>query len=822
VIAKLLVANRGEIAARVLRTARAMGIATVAVFSDPDRDAPFVAQADEAVPLGGATPAEAVRRAPAPSRRASALAESYLRVDAILDAAERTGADAVHPGYGFLAESPELAAGCRKRGLAFVGPPSEVLAALGDKLEAKRVATAAGVPVLPGVAVGGQGAGDLAAAAGRVGFPLVVKATHGGGGIGMAVARDPGDLAAAVDAARRQAGSAFGDDAVFLERWLEAPRHVEVQLLADAGGRMVQLFERECSIQRRHQKLIEESPSPAVGPDLRRRLGEAALAVARAVGYVGAGTVEFLLEGPGDGPSSSDGAAVDPDGGRFWFLEVNPRIQVEHPVTEAVTGLDLVRLQLLAAAGEPLPPEATRAELHGHAVEARLYAEDPSAGFLPRTGTVHRFEIAGGGPGAGGDPAVLGPGGWGVRVDAGVAEGSVVGVHYDPLLAKVVAHAPTRPEAARMLASALSTARLHGVVTNRDLLVGVLRSAPFLSGETDTAFLDRHPPAELTAAGGSAGQPGEPSAVRLHAAVAALAAQAERRATATVYPAVPSGWRNNPSQLQRTDLELGRPPGPGGVGGPVGISVAYRFDRTGTLEALEVDGDPLPGFRLWHCSPDPAHPPGRGGGQATRTWLVDLEADGVRRRFQVHRVGDTAYVDSPLGHTELRERPQDPELPGAEGRPAAGTPPGGRPAAGASPEGLWTTGPAPSGGRLRSPTGGLDAAGSRGSVGAHGSRGGAGAVGSPGGAGADSEQGVLPAGADGAAVAPLPGIVRQVAVRVGDRVDAGAVLVVVEAMKTEHRIAAGRAGRVRRVLVAEGQEVAAGATVVELEEAPDG
>jgi propionyl-CoA carboxylase alpha chain len=718
VIAKLLVANRGEIAARVLRTARAMGIASVAVFSDPDRDAPFVAQADEAVPLGGA-----------------AAAESYLRAEAVLDAAERTGAEAVHPGYGFLAENAEFAAACRERGLVFVGPPPEVLAALGDKVEAKRVAASAGVPVLEGVSLAGLDAGDLAGAAVRVGFPLLVKATHGGGGIGMRVVRDPGDLVAAVDAARRQAGSAFGDDAVFLERWLEAPRHVEVQLLADTAGQVVHLFERECSIQRRHQKLIEEAPSPAVGPDLRRRLGDAALAVARAVGYVGAGTVELLLAGD-----------------EFWFLEVNARIQVEHPVTEAVTGLDLVRLQLLIAAGHPLPPEATRAGLRGHAIEARLYAEDPAAGFVPRSGTVHRFQV----PGAGG-------GGWGVRVDAGVADGSVVGVHYDPLLAKVVAHAPTREEAARILAAALSSARLHGVVTNRDLLVGVLRSASFRSGETDTAFLDRHPPAELTRAGGSGGlaAPAGPSVVRLHAAAAAIAAQASRRATATVYPAVPSGWRNNPSQLQRVDLEVVRPLGSDANRGPGAgaVSVAYRFDRTGTLAALEIDGDPLPGSRLWRCSPDPA----------TRTWLVDLEVGGIRRRFEVHQVGDTSYVDSPLGHTELHERPQAPE-----GQPAA-TP----------PEGLWTT-PHPA-----------SADGPEG-------RGAGGVVG------------------DGVMVSPLPGVVRRVAVRVGDRVGAGAVLVVVEAMKTEHRIAAGRAGRVRRVLVAEGQEVAAGATVVELEEAADG
>jgi propionyl-CoA carboxylase alpha chain len=398
VIAKLLVANRGEIAARVLRTARAMGIATVAVCSDFDRDAPYLALAEEAVAIGGAAPAD-----------------SYLRADAVLDAAERTGADAVHPGYGFLAERPELADGCRKRGLIFVGPPSEVLAALGDKREARRVAAAAGVPVLEGVSLGGLAtlAGrDLAAEAARVGFPLVVKAASGGGGIGMRVVRDPVELAGAVEAASRLAGAAFGDDEVFLERWLEAPRHVEVQVVADAAGRMVQLFERECSVQRRHQKLVEEAPSPAVGPELRERLGAAALAVTGAVGYAGAGTVEFLLQGEA-----------------FWFLEVNARIQVEHPVTEAVTGLDLVRLQLQVAAGQPLPPELSRVELRGHAVEARRYAEDPAAGFLPQAGVLHRFRV--------GD-------GHGVRVDAGVADGSVVGVHYDPLLAKVVAHAPTR------------------------------------------------------------------------------------------------------------------------------------------------------------------------------------------------------------------------------------------------------------------------------------------------------------------------------------------------------------------------------------------
>jgi len=518
---------------------------------------------------------------------------------------------------------------------------------------------------------------------------------------------------------------------------------------------MMHLFERECSIQRRHQKLVEEAPSPAVGPDLRHRLGGAALAVARAVGYVGAGTVEFLLSGD-----------------EFWFLEVNARIQVEHPVTEAVTGLDLVRLQLLIAAGEPLPPEAVAAELRGHAIEARLYAEDPAAGFLPQAGVLHRFRIpaADARPGTAPGPR---PGGWGVRVDAGVTDGSVVGVHYDPLLAKVVAHAPTRPEAARMLASALAGARVHGLVSNRDLLVGVLRSEPFVAGDTDTAFLDRHPPAELAAAGGSPAGPDGPLAARLHAAAAALAAQAGRRAGAVVYPAVPSGWRNNPSQLQQDVLEIGP-----GFGTGATVTVGYRFDRTGTLQTLEVDATPLAAPRLWHCAPD----------------LVDLEVEGIRRRFEVHQVGDTSYVDSPLGHSEVRDLVEgmpDPHPPGVGAPEREGS----RPVGGVREAVHSPTGAAP----VAGPAGGTPEAGR---------------------AGAARE--ARAAWPGGVMVSPLPEVVRRVSVKVEDRIENGTVLVMVEAMKTEHRIAASRPGRVRRVLVAEGQEVAAGTTVVELEEAADG
>ena len=635
-IAKLLVANRGEIARRVLRTCRDLGIATVAVFSDADRDAPFVAEADEAVALGGSTPAE-----------------SYLRAEAIVAAAERTGAGAVHPGYGFLAESADFAERCRKRDLVFIGPTPESLEAMGSKLEAKRLVAAAGVPVLPGA---------------EAGFPVMVKAVYGGGGVGMRVVADPAELEAAMATGRRTAEAAFGDGEVFLERYLERARHVEVQIAGDAHGRLLALFERECSIQRRHQKVIEEAPSPVVDDALRRRLGELAVAAGRAVGCTGLATVEFLL---------ADGEPR--------FLEMNPRLQVEHPVTECVTGWDLVALQIRLAEGSPLPEAPP--SLDGHAIEARLYAEDPARGFLPAAGTVHRFRIEG-------RP--------GLRVDTGVVDGSRIDAHYDPLLAKVIAHAPTRVEAARVLAAALEGARLHGPPTNRELLVGVLRHPAFLAGEVDTGFLEREVAGglALVALGPGLGQRW------LNAVAAALAGQAQRRAGATL----PSGWRNNPSQLQRTEFE--------------GISVGYRLGRDGLQ--VEVDGEPR-AARLWSCGPE----------------LVELETDGVLRRFELHRVGDLHYVDGPLGPSALRELPLLPE-PG----PAAG-----------------------------------------------------------------------PAVA-GSLVAPLPGMVRRVAVRQGERVEAGALLVVLEAMKTEHRVTAPRGGVVAEVPVAEGDEVGAGMVLAVVEEAP--
>ncbi len=438
----VLVANRGEIALRVMRTCGRLGIRTVAVYSDADWDAPHVHAADVAVRLG-----------PGPA------AESYLRADAILDAARATGAEAIHPGYGFLSENAGFADACLATGLAWIGPPPVAMRALGDKAQAKALAEANGVPVLAGYH--GDDASDhaLLGAAGGIGYPLLVKASAGGGGRGMRVVREPGDLPEALAAARREAAASFGDDRLLLERFVERPRHVEIQILGDAHGSLVHLGERECSIQRRHQKLIEESPSPAVSPALRAAMGEAALRLARAAAYEGAGTVEFLLD----------------DAGGFFFLEVNARLQVEHPVTEAVTGLDLVEQQLRVAAGEPLAFGQADVRLKGHAMELRIVAEDAAAGFLPSTGVVTAWDLP--------DR---------VRVDTGVALGSSVSPFYDSLLAKVIAHGADRAAAIAALVDALDATRIEGVETNVDVLAAVLDEPAFLAGDLHTDFLAEH------------------------------------------------------------------------------------------------------------------------------------------------------------------------------------------------------------------------------------------------------------------------------------------------------------------------------------------
>ncbi|MGO8887659.1 MAG: acetyl/propionyl/methylcrotonyl-CoA carboxylase subunit alpha, partial [Streptosporangiaceae bacterium] len=545
-IEKLLIANRGEIAARVIRTAQELDIATVAVFSDPDAGAPHVLAADESVHLPG-----------------TAAADTYLRADLIIAAARQAGAGAIHPGYGFLSENAAFARACEQAGLVFVGPPAAAIEAVGSKIAAKDLMAKAGVPVLGGAPVSADAdAGELAQAAAQTGYPVLVKAAFGGGGRGMRIAESADELAEAVISARREAAAAFGDGSIFLERYVPSPRHVEVQIFGDTRGSVVHLFERECSIQRRYQKIVEEAPSPAVSDALRAELGAAAVAAGQAIGYVGAGTVEFLL-----GPD-----------GEFWFLEINTRLQVEHPVTELITGLDLVRLQLEIAAGQPLPPEVTGAGFTGHAIEARLYAEDVPAGYLPASGDLHTLEI---------DLSN------GLRVDAGFASGTRVSTFYDSMLAKVIGYGPTRDAARRTLAGALSRARLHGVVTNRDLLVGILREPEFAAGAIDTGYLARHQPGELC--------PPDAAAGLVHLLAVALAGQAWRREEAPVLGTLPSGWRNNPSAPQRASYEMdGRL-----------AEVSYRFGRDG-LQA-EVDGAGLGDVVLHGTWPAPGAATARGG-----------------------------------------------------------------------------------------------------------------------------------------------------------------------------------------------------------------
>ena len=570
-ITRLLIANRGEIAARIIRSAHALGIATVAVYSDPDAEAPYVTQADEAVRLPGAVPAD-----------------TYLRGEAIIAAAAAAGADAVHPGYGFLSENAAFARACADAGLIFVGPRPETIEAMGDKIRAKAIMAEADVPVLPSATV--TDTTDLSAAGARVGFPLLVKAAFGGGGRGMRLVTGPAELAEAVGSARREAASAFGDGTVFLERYVTDPRHVEVQILGDTHGDVVLLFERECSIQRRYQKIVEECPSPAVDDELRDALTAAAVAAGWAVGYTGAGTVEFVL---------------DRDR-KFYFLEMNTRLQVEHPVTEAVTGLDLVELQLLIAEGEPLPPQARAARINGHAIEVRLYAEDVAAGFVPAVGTLHRFRI----------PAAAG-----IRVDTGFRDGSVVSPYYDAMLAKVIAHARTRADAARRLARALGQAGIHGLTTNRDLLAAILREPEFLAGGTDTGYLTRHGPAALAAA--------STTATATHALAAALARQARHRSEAPVLGTLPSGWRNVFSAPQRVAY----------TAAGQAREVTYRI--LGNSVEAEVGGVPLRAL-VHSATPD----------------RVDLEVGGTRRVYLVNRVGTEIYVDASDGSTALSETPR--------------------------------------------------------------------------------------------------------------------------------------------------------------------
>lgn len=625
-ITSVLVANRGEIARRVFATCRRMGLGTVAVYSDADAESPHVTEADVAVRLPGNTPAD-----------------TYLRADLLIAAARSAGADAVHPGYGFLSENAEFARAVQAAGLVWIGPPVAAIEEMGSKVAAKKMMDAAGVPVLAELDPDEVTADQL---------PVLIKASAGGGGRGMRVVRTLAELPEQLAGARREAESAFGDPTVFCERYLETGRHIEVQVMADTHGTIWAVGERECSIQRRHQKVVEEAPSPLVeridagvrgaaatvasprrgpvggaaehepqnsSPDsapatpqaefgMRERLFAAARQAAAAIGYTGAGTVEFLAD----------------ESGEFFFLEMNTRLQVEHPVTECTTGLDLVQLQLEIAQGERLAPRPPA--MRGHSIEVRLYAEDPAQDWQPQSGTVHRIDI----PSVAHEFDLLERPG--IRLDSGVVDGSPVGVHYDPMLAKVISYGRTREEAARLLAGTLQRARIHGLVTNRDLLVRVLRHPAFLAGDTDTAFFATHGLETLSAPLVS------PDEEKLSIVAAALAEAAANRARATVVAGAPSGWRNLPSQAQRKSYESRT----SGV-----HDIDYRFTRSG----VTVPG--FDGLELISATPDQvvlAIPGARGN---------EGDAHGpVRRQFTVARYDDLVCVDSAFGPVAVRRLPR--------------------------------------------------------------------------------------------------------------------------------------------------------------------
>ena len=501
-IQKVLIANRGEIARRIMRTCRKMGIATVAVYSEADRDMPFVREADEAFLLG-----------PAPST------ESYLRIDKILKAAKRSRSDAIHPGYGFLAENAEFAEACRSAGVIFIGPTSDAIRSMGSKREAKALVKDAGVPVIPGYDGLDQDPSVLAEQATKIGFPVLLKANAGGGGKGMKLVRKQGELSDAIASAAREGQSAFGDGTLLVEKYIDSPRHVEIQILGDSHGDLIHLNERECSIQRRHQKIIEETPSPALDAELRKAMGEAAVSCGKAIGYQNAGTVEFILA-----PDRS-----------FYFLEVNTRLQVEHPITECVTGLDLVEEQILIAQGEPLRLSQAQVRVEGAALEVRLYAEDPAAGFLPQSGRMVDWHL---------------PPADGLRVDSGVETGSEVSIHYDPMLAKIITSGDNRTLALQRMRRALRSLSAQGVVTNRDFLLRVLDHPEFIAGNFDTHFIDQHMQEALREASDEAAE-------RRAAVVATLAAQQQRELERTIVPTVPSGWRNNFHTPQWAEYEVG-------------------------------------------------------------------------------------------------------------------------------------------------------------------------------------------------------------------------------------------------------------------------
>ncbi len=640
-ISRLLIANRGEIARRINRTAQAMGISTVAIYADGDANAPFVQEADTAIALNG-----------------KSTGETYLDVAKVLAAAKRSRADAIHPGYGFLSENQAFAQAVIDAGVKWLGPSPEVIGLMGDKLSAKRLMDEAGVPTLPGIEISADT--DILAAAKDIGYPVLVKASAGGGGRGMRVVENESELLDAVASAKREAGTSFGDDTVFLEKWLATSRHIEIQILGDNHGNLVHCYERECSIQRRHQKIIEEAPSPAVDDALRSRMGDAAIAAARKLGYASAGTVEFLLG----------------DNDDFYFLEVNARLQVEHPVTEEIIGKDLVREQIRVAEGESLSFNQADLAINGHAIEARLYAENPAKGFLPSPGPILVWK-----------PATAG----GARFDSGVEAGSEISTQFDPMIAKVIVHAPTRREAAGRLARVLESTAIAGLNTNRDFLVTTLRTPEYLAGDTTTDFIERVKPAlkrEVT----------RQECVETAIAVA-LEAQAARRAEATVLKTLPSGWRNSTMPMQSVSYHIGDEE----------VTVAYQSQRDGSFKVMCDD-------QQYSAR---VHQAGQG--------FVDVDLDGQRLQFDIAQHQDRWLVHGDSGDLVLIEATRYPDVSSMD-----------------------------SGGGL---------------------------------------------------TAPMPGSVLATEASAGDTVSKGQLLVILEAMKMEHRIVAPRDGVVEHVHVSVGDQV---------------
>ena len=667
---KILIANRGEIACRVITAARAMGVRTVAVYSDADAGARHVALADEARRIG-----------PPPAR------ESYLDMGAILAAAKDTGAEAVHPGYGFLSENEEFAAACAKAGLVFIGPTPEAIAAMGDKSAAKRLMEKAGVPLVPGYHGENQDPVFLAGEAKKIGFPVLIKASAGGGGKGMRVVEGEAAFGAALESAKREAKASFGDERVLVEKYLQRPRHIEVQVFGDRHGNVVYLFERDCSVQRRHQKVLEEAPAPGMPEGRRKAMGEAAVAAAKSIGYVGAGTVEFI---------------AGPDG-TFYFMEMNTRLQVEHPVTEMITGLDLVRLQLTVAAGEALPFRQKDLAFRGHAIEARIYAENPSKGFLPSTGKLRHLRMPAAaefGPGDGASPAP-------VRVDSGVREGDAITPYYDPMIAKLVAWGEDRATALGRLREALAACEIIGPSTNVEFLARTVAGKAFANADLDTGLIERHR-AELLPA--EAAPSDEDLAAAALAEILDEQAQAASAATRSGDPHSPwfsvDGWRLNLGSHHAMTFVAGR--------GSHAVEVhfaggGYRFAREGREQALGgrvSDG-------VLHVTL---------GGAAFRVRAVRDGADWHLFRDGAHRV-------LTLLEAQAAEEPE----------------------------------------------------------------------------------------AEGSLAAPMPGKILQVLVQAGAKVEKGAPLVVLEAMKMEHTIAAPHDGRVAEIHFKAGEQVAEGAQLLRLE-----